>query len=104
MTSEGRIVFAAARGAVSSQVLGDNDGLVVETVASAAELRALLADRYDVVLGVVELALADAALREQLQRPGAPRTIFLLDDEFDAPFARHARSHKAKFLRWLWTA
>lgn len=79
MNSHGRVVFATTSGNASHAVLSPADGVLAETVATGAALRAVLADRYDVALVVVDLGLIDLALLDQLQAPGAPRAILLLD-------------------------
>lgn len=84
MSFDGRVIVAAPEAAVSHSSLQAGDGIVVESVASGRDLLALLADRYDVALAVVDLAIADANVLERLQAPGAPRAIFLLDQQYEA--------------------
>ncbi len=84
MSSGGRVLIAAPEGAVSHGSLGISDGVVTESVVTSEALLNLLADRFDVALAVVDLGLADAAVLDRLQAPGAPRAIFLLDQQYDA--------------------
>ena len=83
MSFDGRVVIAAPEGAVSHDSLHGN-GFVTESVISADALLDLLADRFDIALAVVDLGIADGAVLDRLQAAGAPRAIFLLDQQYDA--------------------
>ena len=60
------------------------DDLEFEIAGNAAELRRIIADRYDVALVVIDLKLADPGLLDLLQGPAAPRAVFLLSPGDDA--------------------
>ncbi len=81
MADDDLIVFAVPSGRFAALPTFANQGLRTATVHSAAALRARLADEWSVALVAVDLALADAALLDELQRPDAPRALFLLDDD-----------------------
>ncbi len=81
MATDDLVVFAVPAGGVADLPSFAREGLRTATVHSASALRARLADEWGVAVVAVDLALADAALLDELQRPGAPRALFLLDDD-----------------------
>ena len=84
MSDARRVVFAGlSDGFLPSRVFAGDD-LVPESVASGAELRSIVADRYDIALVVVDLRIADAALLDYLQGQAGPRSVFLVGPGDDA--------------------
>ncbi|QXQ08082.1 hypothetical protein KX816_08930 [Sphingosinicellaceae bacterium] len=84
MTDARLVVFAGLGDGFLPSRLFAADNLETESFASAAELRGILADRYDIALIVIDLSVADAALLDLLQGPSAPRAVFLVGRGDDA--------------------